>query len=114
MTSQKTIRQLLEPLFGRDALARAEATTYRLHESRVIFCDEDERCALGEMALDYPYWSTPYGPTNFPYAEYIRTVDGRPSPLVVKAARVVTLHNDSGQLAEPGTLTALLDTPLVP
>lgn len=118
MTNQTppTYRDILTPLFGADALAEAERRVYTpvwLSETATLHhACADGLCALAVAAraagLELLRQEFDYDPRFPPVGALIDDIDG----LAADALDEIIVANDRGELATPGALTALLDTPL--
>jgi len=108
-TTPRTYRDILTPVVGADALREAEARVYDRpanSEALGLYQCADGYCALGVMYR-----------TTHPEASFVlqfpmpsQIVSWRDNCQANAAAQTVANANDAGDLATPGSLTALLDS----
>lgn len=111
-TQPQTIRELLEPIVGADALREAEARVYDLpapDDTMGKYMCRDGYCALGIIAREMDPIANRV--MRFPSPDDVVEYD-QDGYEPWRAADEITRANDHGELATPGALTALLNTPI--
>jgi len=116
----RTYRELLLPIVGAAALSDAESRVYELSaplQSVGTYMCRDGYCALGVMLRRWPEAATRVSHPHFPYARAVlralepeRRMTIRRGNRRFDALSAVIRANDRGDLATPGSLTALLDS----
>ncbi len=110
----RTLRALLEPIVGAAALRAAEARVYdRPAPANTLgqYMCRDGYCALGVIARSMS--RLPGRAPRFPCADDVVEYDLY-GHAAWWAADEILAANDSGGLATPGSLTALLDSTVTP
>lgn len=106
-----TLREILEPIVGAESLHAAEAQTYSWPDGE-RYHGQDGCCATGTiwrvLAGDTCFYDNAYPiPADFVNDLHLPFYVGQPQ---TKALWHIIFANDRGQLATPGSLTALLDS----
>jgi len=119
-TTPRTYRDALLPIVGADALHEAEARVYTgfaLGAGQHRYQCKDGRCALGVMVRVLEQSGKlntdalvckPDFPDPLDLGVVLRRDDS--TYLLFDALRIIAGENDRGNLATPGSLTALLDS----